>query len=126
MVHHPQQPVVLDSKKKIRAGSRRRGPAGLANSLAEFQSFEGRGVYVPAGLTATDIVAASRALERNFEIAPYLSHAIAIEVLQAVKARQAARETHPTADEPRPSLPSARKASGSYKRKPAGPRHCAA
>lgn len=49
------------------------------------ESYGERGVWVPEGMTARDIMEGARVLEREFEIAPYVSRAMAIAVLGAGK-----------------------------------------
>ena len=50
---------------------------------AELQEHEGRGVYVPSGMTAAQIMTGARILERDFGIAPYTSREIMRALLSA-------------------------------------------
>lgn len=51
------------------------------------QGFAGRGVFVPEGLTAEEIMAGAAVLERRFDIAPYISRVIVCDILLAIKQR---------------------------------------
>lgn len=52
---------------------------------AETQVYEGRGVYVPDGMTAREIVEGARVLERSFGVPPYISRMMVREVLVAMR-----------------------------------------
>lgn len=47
--------------------------------------YKNRGVWVPEGMTAAEMMESSRVLEREFHIAPYTSGAMVIAVLQKVR-----------------------------------------
>lgn len=47
-------------------------------------SFEGRGVYVPEGMSAAEIMIGAAALERKFDVAPYISREMVRAVLAAI------------------------------------------
>lgn len=49
------------------------------------QAFEGRGVFVPFGMSAEEIMLGAKALEDRFDVPPYLSRAMVREVLSAVQ-----------------------------------------
>lgn len=48
------------------------------------ENYGDRGVWVPDGLNARDIMLGAKTLERDFEIAPYRSRAIVRAVLSAI------------------------------------------
>jgi hypothetical protein len=48
------------------------------------KGYEGRGVWVPDGLSAADIMVGADTLERIFEIPPYRSRDMVREVLTAI------------------------------------------
>lgn len=60
---------------------------------AHIEGYNGRGVWVPAGLTAAEIMIGAAALERDFDVAPYTSRNMVIAVLQALRSVQAKDET---------------------------------
>ena len=49
------------------------------------ESYKGRGVWVPRGLTAAQIMEGAWALERQFEVAPFISRAMVVAVLEAAQ-----------------------------------------
>ncbi len=71
---------------------------------ARTQNYEGRGVYVPDGMSADEIMHAADVLEREFEIEPYTSRAMARAVLQTLKRMLGTKPTpHKKDAGPKPS-----------------------
>ncbi len=56
------------------------------NDWGRVETFEGRGVWVPNGITAEEIAKAAEAVEDRFAIDKHIARSIAITVLQAVRA----------------------------------------
>jgi hypothetical protein len=50
--------------------------------------YDGRGVWVPHGLSASDIMKGARVLEEQFDVAPYVSRAMVCAVLEALSQRE--------------------------------------
>ena len=61
------------------------------------QIYEGRGVWVPPGMTAAQIMEGAWTLEREFDVAPYISRLMAGAVLRA------AGVTSPSENRPTPT-----------------------
>lgn len=49
------------------------------------ESYEGRGVWVPDGLNARDIMEVAGVLEHDFDVTPYISRVMACQVLLRIK-----------------------------------------
>lgn len=64
-----------------------------ADRPATIQGFEGRGVLVPRGLSARDIMVGARVLEREFEVVPYTSRSMVRAVLLAIASDRGDGET---------------------------------
>jgi hypothetical protein len=54
------------------------------------EGYEGRGVWVPDGLSARDIMEGAKVLERDFDVAPYTSRSMVRQVLLAMRSAIAA------------------------------------
>ena len=67
-----------EAKKSADTGSGRQAGASLGG-------YKGRGVYVPDGMSASEIMAGALALEREFDVAPFVSRLMARRVLQAAQ-----------------------------------------
>lgn len=63
-------------------------PIDSARQAGSVETYEGRGVWVPDGLSARDIMVAAFVLEQNFDVAPYMSRDMAIQVLRAIQAER--------------------------------------
>ena len=61
---------------------------------ATLQSYGDRGVYVPEGMTAAEIMEAARVLERDFEVEPFTSRAMVRAVLAAIRPGTSRVESH--------------------------------
>lgn len=61
-------------------------PPGEASSEIEgtIESYKGHGVFVPRGLTAAAVMEGAWELERQFDVAPFISRMMATAVLEAV------------------------------------------
>lgn len=55
--------------------------AGQAGTI---ETYQGRGVWVPEGLTARDIMEGAKVLERDYDIAPFTSREMVCQVLFAL------------------------------------------
>lgn len=53
----------------------------LDGQAGTYESYEGRGVWVPRGLTAAQIMCGARVLERDFGVAPFISRAMVSAIL---------------------------------------------
>lgn len=49
------------------------------------EAYDGRGVWVPEGLTARDIMEGAKVLERDFDVAPFTSREMVCRVLSALQ-----------------------------------------
>lgn len=49
------------------------------------EGYEGRGVWVPEGMDARDIMEGAKALEMAWDIAPFISRAMVCDVLTAIQ-----------------------------------------
>lgn len=65
----------------------------IRNGEGTIESYRGRGVWVPAGLTAEQIVEGAMILESYWGIGRFTSELMAIDVLTAKKKVTPARET---------------------------------
>lgn len=68
-------------------------PSDSGRQAGTIESYEGRGVWVPEGLTARDIREGAKLLEKQFDVAPFVSDAMACAVLE----RAALCGKHPSA-----------------------------
>jgi len=64
------------------------------------QVYKGRGVWVPEGLTAAQIMEGAWALERQFDVAPFISRLMAAAVLEAAGLSSAPSDKPPFANVP--------------------------
>lgn len=58
---------------------------------AKIENYAGRGVYVPEGMNAAEIMAGARVLESRFDVPPFLSRSMVREVLAALREAKAVR-----------------------------------
>lgn len=56
------------------------------------EGYKGRGVWVPEGLTAAEIMEGARALELTYDVPHYIASAMAISVLQAAQKQRRGTE----------------------------------
>lgn len=56
------------------------------------QAYGDRGVYVPDGMSALEIMEGAAALEREYEVAPYTARSMVRSVLRAIKAAKSGGE----------------------------------
>lgn len=65
---------------------------GKTGQAGEIQGFDGRGVFVPEGMEAWQIMAGARALERRHDVTPYISRCMVRDVLDAIRAERRKRD----------------------------------
>ena len=58
---------------------------GLVRQAGTIESYNGRGVWVPQGMTAGQIMAGADVLEQTYDVAPYTSRNMVIAILEAIR-----------------------------------------
>lgn len=51
----------------------------------EGQIYDGHGVWVPPGMCAREIIEGAKVLERDFDVAPFISRAMVRAILTAIR-----------------------------------------
>lgn len=70
-------------------------PSDSGRQAGTIESYEGRGVWVPEGLTARDIREGAKLLESQFDVAPFVSDAMACAVLERARPSEKHRPVVP-------------------------------
>ncbi|MEW9838691.1 hypothetical protein, partial [Mesorhizobium marinum] len=58
---------------------------GVDKKAGTIEGYEGRGVWVPEGLSARDIMEGAKVLERDYDVAPYTARDMVRTVLIALE-----------------------------------------
>jgi hypothetical protein len=58
---------------------------GVPGFEGTIEGFEGRGVYVPPGMTAREVMVGARVLEKMYDVPPYESRSMTRAILRAIR-----------------------------------------